>query len=71
MLFLDNGDGKVVWQYTTVIPVYVFIQIYSLDNQFYSAKWYTHVSQEVPEETFFVAAVSGTTGGFSGPAVNQ
>ena len=70
---LIKEDEMVAIRNTAAIPVYILWNPDLPDQNFYAVKRYVHASQEVTEDTFFVAAFSGTTSGGAspGPAVKQ
>ena len=47
---------KVVRRYANAIPVFVFTHVNFPDKQFYAAKKYIHVTQEVADDSLFVLA---------------
>ena len=68
-VILVEKDKRVLSWNTAAIPLYILCHPYLLGNKFYAVKYYFHVSQEVPGDTLFVAAVSGATGGGAGPGL--
>ena len=47
-------DARVVWLGANEILVFVFTHFYFPDQQFYAAKRYIHVNEEVEEDILFV-----------------